>query len=75
MSEGASQRKPVKAPEPSQTPLWFIIVGLGLALYSRSLHDENIGEVVFWFGVAFSVIAMLYWVFRPKHGLRKHGLR
>ncbi len=70
MSEGASQRKPVKAPEPSQAPLWFVIVGLGLALYSRGMKNEMIGEVVFWLGVVFSIIAMLYWVFRPKHGMR-----
>lgn len=70
MSEGANSRRPLKAPEPSQAPLWFVIVGLGLALFGRRMHDEQLAEVVFWFGVVFSFIAMLYWAFRPKHGMR-----
>ncbi|MGA9826224.1 MAG: hypothetical protein WBQ53_15500 [Methylocystis sp.] len=70
MSEGANQRRPTKAPEPSQAPLWFVIVGLGLALYSRGMNDEQIAQVVLWFGVVISFVALLYWAFRPKHGLR-----
>ncbi len=70
MSEGANPRRPVKPPEPSQAPLWFIIVGLSVALFSRGMNDENVATVVFWLGVAFSVGAMIYWVARPKHGLR-----
>jgi hypothetical protein len=70
MSEGANQRRPLKAPEPSQAPLWFVIVGLGLALFSRGMNDEQIAQVVLWFGVVISFVALLYWAFRPKHGLR-----
>ena len=70
MSEGAKHRNPLKAPEPSQAPLWFVIVGLGVALFSRGMNDERIAQVVFWFGVVFSFVAMLYWAFRPKHGMR-----
>ncbi len=70
MSEGANKRRPAKSPEPSQVPLWFVIIGLGVALYSRTMKDENIGDVVFWFGVVFSVCGLLYWVIRPKHGMR-----
>ncbi len=70
MPEVSNKRPPAKAPEPSQTPLWFVVVGLCIALFSRRLNDERIGEVVFWFGVVFSFVAMLYWTFRPKHGLR-----
>jgi len=70
MSEGANQRKPLKAPEPSQGPLWFVIIGLGLALYSRGMNDEQIAQVVLWLGAVISFVALLYWAFRPKHGLR-----
>ena len=59
-----------KTPERNQKPLWFVVVGLGIALFSRSMRDEMLGEVVFWLGVAFSVFAMLYWLFQPKHGFR-----
>ena len=64
-----NDRRKVVAPEPSQTPLWLVAVGLGVALYSHTMKDENIGVVVFWFGLAFSVVSLIYWLFRPKHGL------
>jgi hypothetical protein len=66
MSEGLKKRPP---PEPSQRPLWLVAVGLCIALYSRSMHDENIGMVVLWFGLAFSVVSLIYYFLRPKHGL------
>lgn len=72
MSEGEKKRQQAKAPEPSQTPLWLVAVGLCIAIYSRTMKDENIGMVVLWFGLAFSVVSLLYWLFRPKHGL-PHG--
>lgn len=65
-----TQRQPPKAPERGQAPLWFVIIGMVIILFSRSVKDEMIGDVVFWFGVVFSVVAMLYWLFRPKHGFR-----
>jgi hypothetical protein len=64
-----SKRRPQKPPERSQAPLWFVAGGLAIALYSRSMKDERIGDVVLWGGVACSVVALLYWFFRPKHGL------
>jgi hypothetical protein len=70
MLETPDKRKPQKSPERGQAPLWFIIVGMGVILFSRGIKDEMIAEVVFWFGVIFSVIASLYWLFRPKHGVR-----
>jgi hypothetical protein len=62
--------KKLKAPEPSQAPLWFVIIGMVIAISSRGMKDEMLAEVVFWFGVVFAVIAMLYYGFRPKHGMR-----
>ena len=62
--------RPKKPPERSQVPLWFVAIGLGIVLFSHGIKDEMIGNVVFWFGVACSVVAALYWVFRPKHGVR-----
>ena len=67
MSEGLKKRQ--QPPEPSQTPLWLVAVGLGIALYSRSMKDENIGMIVLLFGLAFSGVSLLYYFFRPRHGL------
>jgi hypothetical protein len=66
MSEGLKKRQ--QSPEPSQTPLWLVAVGLCIALYSRTMQDENIGVVVLWFGLAFSVVSLIYYFFRPRHG-------
>lgn len=52
-----------------QGPLWFIIAGLGVVLFSSGVKDEGISDVVFWLGVAFSIVGVLYWAIRPKHGL------
>ena len=67
MSEGLKKRE--QPPEPSQTPLWLVAVGLCIALYSRTMKDENIGVVVLGFGLAFSVVSLIYYFFRPRHGL------
>src|SRR5208337_2603168 len=69
MQEISKKPGPAKTPAPSSTPLWFVAIGLGIALYSRALGDEMIGNVVFLFGLAFSIVAMLYWFIRPRHGL------
>lgn len=60
-----------KSPERSQRPLWFVIVGLLISLFSSVMQDEMIGHVVFWFGIVFAVIALMYWLFQPKHGMRR----
>jgi hypothetical protein len=72
MSEGGNQRGPAKAPEPerSQAPLWVVIIGLAVALYSRTMQDEGVATVAFCLGVVIAVIGMLYWFLRPKHGFR-----
>jgi len=33
------------------------------------MKDENIGVVVLCFGLAFSVVSLIYYFFRPRHGL------
>ena len=63
---------PRRGPAPkqrSETPLWFVAIGLAIAVFSRFMTDEMIGDVVMWFGLVFAVIAMVYWIARPKHGL------
>ena len=70
MQEVPNKRRSEKAPERGQGALWFVIIGMVIAIVSRGIKDEMIGQVVLWFGVAFSVVALLYWGFRPKHGMR-----
>lgn len=70
MSEGGNQRRPVKKPERSQAPLWVVIVGLAVALYSRTMRDEGVANVAFLLGVVIAAVGMLYWFLRPKHGFR-----
>jgi hypothetical protein len=70
MQDISNKRQPKKSPERSQTPLWFAVAGLAIVLLSRGMKDEMIGDVVAWFGGACSVVAMLYWAVRPKHGMR-----
>jgi len=69
MQDAPNKPRQQTPPEPSQAPLWLVAVGLAIAVYSRGMKDEPVGNVVLWFGLAFSVVAFLYWVFRPKHGL------
>ena len=62
-----------KRPQPEksrgQGPLWLVIAGLAVVLFSSGVKDERVGDVVFWLGVAFSIVGVLYWAIRPKHGL------
>jgi hypothetical protein len=69
MEDLPNKRRPAKAPERSQSPLWFVAVGLGIVLFSHGLKDEMIADVVFWAGIACAAVALLYWGYRPKHGL------
>ncbi len=55
--------------ERSQGPLWFAIAGLLVVMFSRSMQDEMIGDVVAWVGAAFTFIGLFYWFVRPRHGL------
>ena len=69
MPDAFDKRRAPKTPERSQTPLWYAIVGMVIALFSRGMHDEMMGEVVLWFGLVFAGVALIYWAFRPKHGM------
>lgn len=68
MSNSLNNRGP-QQPERSQSPLWFAIVGLLISLASFSMKDLMIGDVVFWAGGVFAVIALAYYFFQPKHGI------
>ncbi len=68
MSELLKKKSPQKA-ERSQQPLWVAVVSLVISLASRGMSDQGIGDVVFILGVCGAVVAILYWVFQPKHGL------
>ena len=69
MHDFQNKRRPEKPPERNPTALWFVAGGLAVALYSHGMKDEMIGNVVFWFGLACSAVALIYWAIRPKHGL------
>jgi hypothetical protein len=56
--------------ERSSAPLWFAIAGLLIVMFSRSMQDEMIGDVVAWVGAAFTMSGLFYWFVRPTHGMR-----
>jgi hypothetical protein len=58
-----------KLEERSQGPLWFAIAGLLVIMFSRSMQEEMIGDVVAWVGAAFACIGLFYWFVRPRHGM------
>lgn len=65
-----SNRKASKiAEERGQKPLWFAIAGLLVVMFSRSMAEEMIGDVVAIVGGAFTFLGLLYWFVRPRHGL------
>jgi hypothetical protein len=68
MQDSTNKRRPSPASR-SQTPLWFVAGGLAIAVYSRVMKDEAVGDVVLFFGLAFATVALVYWLVRPKHGL------
>jgi hypothetical protein len=65
--------KPIKTPasskERSQRPLWVAVAGLVISLFSYSMNDLMIGDVVFYLGLFVALIGIAYWVLQPKHGL------
>ncbi|CAJ0851373.1 hypothetical protein AMST5_00407 [freshwater sediment metagenome] len=69
MSNSQNRRGPQEPQERSQTSLWFAIAGLVVSLASFSMKDMMIGDVVFWAGGVFAVIALVYYFFQPTHGL------
>ena len=62
-------KKVTQNQERSQKPLWFAIGGLVLSMFSYSMNDLMVGDVVFWVGLCFSGIALIYWFVNPRHGL------
>jgi hypothetical protein len=65
MAKSASEQNS----ERSQKPLWFAVAGLLISVASRGVSDAGIGDVMFIFGGCFAAVAILYWFFRPKHGM------
>ena len=55
--------------ERSQKPLWLAIGGLVVSVFSYSMNDLMIGDVVFWTGLCFAAITLLYWIMNPRHGM------
>lgn len=68
-SHQPNRRESQPAEERSQSPLWFAIVGLLISLASFTMRDLQIGDVVFWAGGVFAVIALVYYFVQPRHGL------
>lgn len=57
------------AEDAGQGPVWFAVAGLLVVLFSRSMQDEMIGDVVAGVGGFFTLVGLFYWFFRPRHGL------
>jgi len=53
----------------SDTPLWMMVAGLGVAVYSFAVKTETYSELMFWGGIVLAAIALVYWFANPKHGL------
>lgn len=66
-----SNKRPQPQKERSQKPLWFAIGGLLVSVFSFTMQDLMIGDVVFWFGGVFAAIALGYYFLQPTHGLPK----
>ncbi|PPD44455.1 MAG: hypothetical protein CTY15_07005 [Methylocystis sp.] len=66
---------PGKRPQPqkerSQKPLWLAISGLVISVFSFTMQDLMIGDVVMWFGGVFAAISVAYYFLQPTHGLPK----
>ena len=69
MSDRSNARGPKPPLERSEKPLWFAATGLAIAVASRAMRDEMIGDVVMAFGFFLTVVALVYWFFRPRHGM------
>lgn len=69
MSQFQNRPRPQPQDERSQTPLWFAIAGLLISVTSFSMKDLMIGDVVFWAGGVFTAISLVYYFFRPSHGI------
>ncbi|MBM3575756.1 MAG: hypothetical protein FJX39_08595 [Alphaproteobacteria bacterium] len=64
-----SDKSPISSNERSQRPLWIAVLGLVISLFSYSMNDLMIGDVVFDLGLFVAVIGIAYWILQPKHGL------
>lgn len=70
MSQNQHGRKQPQK-ERSQRPLWFAIAGLTISIFSFTMQDLMIGDVVMWFGGVFAAISLAYYFLQPTHGLPK----
>ncbi len=68
---GVQNKRPQPQEERGQAPLWFAIAGLLISVASFSMKDLMLGDVVFWAGGVFAVIALVYYFFQPSHGIPK----
>lgn len=64
-----SDKRLAGAESEGQGPVWFAVAGLLVVLFSRSMQDEMIGDVVAWVGGAFTLLGLVYSFFRPRHGM------
>ena len=67
--EQKRNKQALKNQEQSQKPLWAAVIGLVVSMLSYSMNDLMVGDVVFWVGLCFSAIALIYWFVNPRHGL------
>ena len=69
MQKSSNNRAANIGEEGGQGPVWFAVVGLLVVMFSRSMQDEMVGDVVALVGGAFTLLGLFYWFFRPRHGL------
>ncbi|MCX7899497.1 MAG: hypothetical protein N2444_05360 [Methylocystis sp.] len=62
-------KKPRRAQERSDTPLWWAIGGLLFSVFGFSRHTQ-VGDVIFWTGLVLALIAVVYWFVQPRHGFK-----
>lgn len=68
MPDLPNKRRP-KVEERGQRPLWIAIGGLLVSVFSFTMKDLMIGDVVFWFGGVVAFLGVMYWFIQPRHGL------
>ena len=66
---GNLKDRPAPKEERSQKSLWVAIAGLVISVFSFSMNDLMIGDVVFYLGLCVAAIGILYWILQPRHGI------
>jgi hypothetical protein len=67
--EQKRNKQALKNQEQSQKPLWAAVIGLVVSMLSYSMNDLMIGDVVFWAGLCFAALSLIYWFVNPSHGM------